>query len=347
MKNKLFFYLSLACLLISLNTFAGVTFDPINYDVIPEPEIDDQGHIKQKIIHRINKKETNPQLPRKSSYAPPDAGGTSASIYPITYHGGPVMTSPNINVIWYGNWNQSNGTDTQAGQNIIKNLLSGLQLNDNGYVQITTSGGYTTPLYSTVSLVNSAAYYTYPTTTSYSKNLRDSDIKTIVLNSITKGGFTNNASLNSNIYLVLTSSDVSLNSGFCSKYCGWHTYTTSTTAGATIKYAFIGNSARCLSSCAAQSVSPNSNPGVDGMASVIAHEIEETVTDPVLNAWFNSNGAENADMCSWTFGNQITQLPNGSYWNVGFPSSSSASSLFLLQRALKTDSRCYISPKQQ
>src|SRR5258708_32767994 len=64
----------------------------------------------------------------------------------------------------------------------------------------------------------------------------------------------------------------------------------------------VGNSDRCPSGCTAQSTGPNGTTGVDGMASVIAHELEESVTDPNLNAWYASNGQENADKCAWTFG---------------------------------------------
>ena len=31
------------------------------------------------------------------------------------------------------------------------------------------------------------------------------------------------------------------------------------------------------------------------MVSVIAHELEETNTDPNLNAWYDSNGSEDAE----------------------------------------------------
>src|SRR6266567_2347418 len=43
---------------------------------------------------------------------------TTGSIGPvtplITNHGGPVIGTPNIYFIWYGNWNQSDGSDTPA-----------------------------------------------------------------------------------------------------------------------------------------------------------------------------------------------------------------------------------------
>jgi hypothetical protein len=48
--------------------------------------------------------------------------------------------------------------------------------------------------------------------------------------------------------------------------------------------------------------------GADGAASIIAHELEEAVTDPDLNAWYDNRGRENADKCAWTFG---TTYSNG------------------------------------
>jgi hypothetical protein len=64
----------------------------------------------------------------------------------------------------------------------------------------------------------------------------------------------------------------------------------------------IGNSDRCPSACAEQTTGPNGNAGADGMASVLAHELEEAHTDPQLNAWYDNRGYENADKCAWTFG---------------------------------------------
>ncbi len=96
------------------------------------------------------------------------------------------------------------------------------------------------------------------------------------------------------VYFVLTSSDVTASSGFCTQYCGWHTH--GTISGIDIKYAFVGNPDRCPSACEPQTTGSNGNAGADGMASIIAHEMEEAVTDPDLNAWFTRNGAENTDL---------------------------------------------------
>jgi hypothetical protein len=61
--------------------------------------------------------------------------------------------------------------------------------------------------------------------------------------------------------------------------------------------------------------SPNNNPGADGMASIIAHELQEATTDPDLNAWYDRRGYENADKCAWTFGKTYT-ASNGALYNV-------------------------------
>ncbi len=53
------------------------------------------------------------------------------------------------------------------------------------------------------------------------------------------------------------------------------------------------------------------------MASIISHELEEAVTDPDLNAWYDTRGQENADKCAWTFGSQST-AGNGASYNMTF-----------------------------
>src|SRR4029078_5358803 len=89
-----------------------------------------------------------------------------------------------------------------------------------------------------------------------------------------------------------------------------------TLPGTAIKYAFVGNAARCPSACAAQTASPNDNTGADAMASVIAHELEEMITDPKLNAWYDRRGYENADKCAWTFGS--VSGPTNAKYNMNF-----------------------------
>ncbi len=320
----------------------------------PEPTPDAQGHIQKKIGHRtadwINRISPFESLQQVQRGAVPPAGATSSSSSVITYHGGPVMTTlSKLVVIWYGNWRQTNNTDTLAGQQLILDALYGMAATPNGttnYAGITTGyasalGNYTQTGGLSVSNLSSTniVELTVPTSLTYGgTKLTDKTVLSLV--TLAAG----NAPDVNAIYLVLSSSDIAETSGFLSKYCGWHSYNATLFKGKSIKYAFVGNPAKSLSSCAYQTTSsPNNNPGVDAMISVIAHELAETVSDPQLSAWFNSAGAENADICGWTYGSQLTRLPNGSYYNVTLPTRTGTRN-FLLQRALaSSNSKCYVN----
>jgi hypothetical protein len=270
------------------------------------------------IVHR-----TNPHVDTDA----PTAGGTS-SLSPIINHGGPVMLGGvNVYVIWYGNWNQSNGSDTSKGQYLVRTFLQNVGKSE--YFKInTTYGGVTQD----VTLVKEI---TDPD--SQGNKLSDSKVRTIVSTAISSGQLPSDTT---GVYFVLTSSEVSENSGFCVRYCGWHTY--GTINGSNIKYSFVGNANRCLSGCAAQTISPNNNAGVDGMISVIAHELEEAATDPNLNAWYDSKGAENADKCAWTFGSGLMRI-GSAYYNMTI-----GELPYLIQRNLDAqDNKCYVSYKGQ
>ena len=52
----------------------------------------------------------------------------------------------------------------------------------------------------------------------------------------------------------------------------------------------------------------------DNMASIIFHELSETVSDPLLNAWGDSKG-ENGDKCAWNFGYALGRAANGALYN--------------------------------
>jgi hypothetical protein len=218
----------------------------------------------------------------QAGHGKPGGGGNG-----ISYHGGPVVTGGNkIYYIWYGNWSGN------SAPTILTDLAS--HIGGSPYFNINTTyyNG------SNVHVANSVTYagstsVAYPNGTS----LSDSAIQSVVSNAISSGALPKDTGA---VYFVLTSSDVTASSGFCTQYCGWHTH--GTISGSDIKYAFVGNPDRCPSSCEEQTSSPNGNAGADGMASIIAHELEEETTDPDLNAWYDTRGAENADKCAWTFG---------------------------------------------
>jgi Phosphate-induced protein 1 conserved region len=218
----------------------------------------------------------------------------------IDYHGGPVMTGPNsVYYIWYGNWSGNSATS------ILTDFASSIA--PSPYFNINTT--YTN---SAGGRVPNLIHYAGFMNDNYSQgtSLSDAQIQTVVSNAITSNALPKDPNA---VYFVLTSADVTASSGFCTQYCGWHTH--GAIGGVDIKYSFVGNPDRCPSSCAAQTAGPNGNAGADGMASIIAHELEEAASDPDLNAWYDRRGYENADKCAWTFGTTMT-APNGSKYNM-------------------------------
>jgi hypothetical protein len=49
----------------------------------------------------------------------------------------------------------------------------------------------------------------------------------------------------------------------------------------------------------------------DMMTIVASHEIREAVTDPQLNAWYDSSGYEADDKCAW---HHLYQMADGGFW---------------------------------
>ncbi len=253
---------------------------------------------QQKIVHRLrqdNDEEKNKDSHPGEAKAKPRPGGNG-----ISYHGGPlILNTTNVYYIWYGNWSGNSATT------ILTDLARSIGGSPYFNINTTYYNG------SNVHVSNSVNYVT-STTDNYSRgtSLSDSAIQGVVSSAITSGHLPYDTNA---VYFVLTSADVTASSGFCTQYCGWHTH--GTINGFDIKYAFIGNPDRCPSACEAQTTGPNGNAGADGMASIISHELEEAVTDPDLNAWYDNRGMENADKCAWTFGTTHTAA-NGSLYNV-------------------------------
>jgi hypothetical protein len=204
----------------------------------------------------------------------------------IGYNGGPIMSgTTNLYYIWYGNWNGNSATT------ILNDWGNTVGASSNYFVNVTydDNGGHH---------INSSVRVAGSTTDNYSRGatIVDGDIWTIVNSALSSHRLPVDAN---GVYMVLTSQDVNESSGFCTQFCGWHTYAGYN--GTNIKFAFIGNPARCNGSCGGLGTTPNGNAGADDMASIMFHELSETVSDPQLNAWGDSNG-ENGDKCAWNFG---------------------------------------------
>jgi hypothetical protein len=241
---------------------------------------------------------TRENQPGQAHSKPGGGGGGGGN--GISYHGGPVMLGTvNVYFIWYGNWSGNTATT------ILPDLAS--HIGGSQYFNINTT--YTN---GSGTHVSNSVHYGGAIYDSYSQGnaISDAGVQAIVTKAVTTGGLPVDPYA---VYFVLTSADVAETSGFCTSYCGWHTW--GNISGMNLKYSFVGNGDRCPSGCQAQTTGPNGNAGADGMASVLAHELEEAATDPNLNAWYDTTGKENADKCAWTFGSTFT-VPNGSQANM-------------------------------
>lgn len=249
----------------------------------------------------------------------------SSDLVDLKYHMGPVLASPiNLYIIWYGHWNPNHQSTIrdfiyslsspssypsvadwwrtirlytdQTGSNITSNIVLSGEFYDSRY----SHGGYLSRL-AIQSIINTAV---------------TSHTRALPLNP------------HNGLYLVLTSSDVQVQD-FCRAVCGFHYFTFPTIVGVTVPYAWIGHSgSQCPGMCAYPFAwpeysgkprpstgggggsnimrPPNRDVGTDGMISVIAHELAEVSSNPLVNAWYAGEDptapTEIADLCMGVYG---------------------------------------------
>jgi hypothetical protein len=253
---------------------------------------------------------TKPFDPAGQQLAP--IGEAIATGNGIEYNGGPVMLGPhNIYFIWYGNFSGN------SALTILPDLINGL--NGSLYFNTNTTYGDATANIANTVTMSGQTFDNYSQGTA----LNGTSLNNVFLSAFNRGTFPVDPNA---IYFVLTSPDVTLTfppapngspQGFCTAFCGFHSSATLTNGitSTDIKVAFVGDPAtQCPrghpgGTCSAQALSPNGNEGADAMASVIAHELNETVTDPDGTAWFHINTAgENGDLCNFKYGTATVPL---------------------------------------
>lgn len=208
----------------------------------------------------------------------------------ITYHNAPnapILSDPNVYLIWYGNWAGNSATS------ILPDLLTGLSGSryfgtNSTYYENNPQTGQTIVNHLTLA---GQVFIGYP----FGRFLSDPSMGSIV-NRVLQ---LNQLPVDANgIYFVLTSPDVVFDNQACT-LCGFHNHGAFNLTD--VKFAYVGDPAtQCQNPCAINN-SPNGNVGADSMASWIAHELNETVTDPDLNAWYGLNlMQEVGDKCVFT-----------------------------------------------
>lgn len=243
----------------------------------------------------------------------------SSDFVDVGYHMGPVLSAPiNLYIIWYGHWNPSH-------QATIRDFVYSLSSSSEPYPSV-ADWWKTVRLYTdqtganiTGNIVLTGEFY--DSRYSHGGRLSRLDIQSIIKRAVSSP---RPLPLNphNGLYLVLTSSDVQVQD-FCRAVCGFHYFTFPTIVGVTVPYAWVGYSGtQCPGMCAYPFAwpaysgkpppsdnimkAPNGDPGADGMVSVIAHELAEVSTNPLVNAWYAGDDPtapqEIADLCLGEYG---------------------------------------------
>jgi hypothetical protein len=97
------------------------------------------------------------------------------------------------------------------------------------------------------------------------------------------------------------------------QFCAWHS--AGTCGGVNVTFAFFfkldGDAG-----CDPEDSTTGHTQGVAALGNVSGHELSEMLTDPQLNAWYDSGGEENADKCAWSFGSDYVTFKNRSIWKI-------------------------------
>lgn len=97
-------------------------------------------------------------------------------------------------------------------------------------------------------------------------------------------------------------------------YCAWHSW--GVCGSTNVQFGFFFN-LDGDAGCDPQDTETAHSQGLSALANVSGHELSEMVTDPRGSAWFDRQGAENADKCAWTFGaGALVFTSNNTIWKI-------------------------------
>jgi len=231
--------------------------------------------------------------PAKGTAGP---GGKPASL--LSYHGGPIRTGGTaVHAIFWGNsWN-SNPGDKITGVDAFYTGVGGTSYAGTN-TEYTNSGG---------AHVSSAV--------SYSGHIVDSiaapsgaPSTSAVLAEVAHA--TNN-NVTTGDYYPVYSDQPRGNAG----YCAWHS--SGSIGGHQIQFGFffkLDGDPGCDPGSSLDAKTSVSQ-GMTALGNVTGHELSEMLTDPQLNAWYDRQGAENADKCAWKFSGKTLTF-GGQKWIV-------------------------------
>ena len=192
-------------------------------------------------------------------------------------HGGPVENAPKVYVVYWG-WT----SDPSGEQPYLNSFLSSV----GGTSWLSTvsqyGGGYTGNLLAG----------TWSDSATVPKRPSDSAVQAEAAKAASHFG----TGTSYNVEIVVATPTKHSESGFGSRWCAYHGAVSS---DPNVTYTYLPYMTDAGASCGENSVNGGSAGILDGVSIVEGHELAETITDPLLNAWYDSAGYEIGDKCAW------------------------------------------------
>lgn len=256
----------------------------------------------------------------------------NVSSLPLTYHGGPVMTSAKTYAIFWlpSTGKLQNGAATslpahyQSVQAALLSLYPGHSIDNNNtqYYQTTHTGFFffTSYIQNTGSFAGSYVDTDpYPASTCFdgatgSNCIDDAQVQAEIQHAITVNGWTPN--IDTMFFLYTSSGEGSCAGASCAytSYCAYHSYFMSGSQPVIYGNIPYADPNYCQ---VPGTPSPNGDAAGDAAATVTSHELTEAITDPELNAWYGQDlSDEIGDKCAWQYG---TNTWDGGKANESWP----------------------------
>ena len=198
----------------------------------------------------------------------------------LIYHGGPVQTGrTEVHPIFWGtSWQSYTGDEIRGIDAFYGGVGNSSYLNTNKEYTNSSGAHVSVDVHENAIVVDNSAAPTGPPST----------------NAILAEVANEYPSPTANAYYPVYIDQPRGNAG----YCAWHS--SGTIGGIPVQFAFFfkldGDPG-----CDPQNSYTGQSQGLSALGNVSGHELSEMLTDPQLNAWFDSSGNENADKCAWTF----------------------------------------------